>query len=194
MSIETGLFELLHGLAGKSALLDFLFVLIARWMPYAMVIAAAFFVFTRKGAMEKVWAACVTALTVILSRGILVEVVSHIYARPRPNVLLGFEALVPAYTPAFPSGHASAFFALAAAMYFLNKEWGRWFWALAGANVIARIVVGVHWPTDILGGLVVALVSFYIVKKLLFPFKPGPKVVVAEPQPPRVVEDIKPSE
>ncbi len=175
MPIEIGLFEFLHGLAGKSALFDFLFVLLARWLPYVLVAMATFFLFTRKGSLAKVWGACVVGLTVVLSRGILVELISYSYARPRPNVLLGFDALIPIFTSAFPSGHASAFFALAAATYFLNREWGKWFWILAGVNAIARIIAGVHWPTDILGGLAVALISFFAVKKLLLPFVPKPK-------------------
>lgn len=194
MPIESGLFEFLHGFAGKSASLDFLFVLFARWIPYGMVIAAVFFLFTRKDAMARIWALCVVGLTVVLSRGILVELIGYLYARPRPNEFLGFDALIPAFTPAFPSGHASAFFALAAAIYFLNKEWGRWFWALAGINAIARIVAGVHWPTDILGGLVVALVSFFVIKKFVAPFEPKLKGVMVEIEPPHIVEDIKSSE
>lgn len=184
MLIEAGLFELLHGLAGKSAPLDFLFILVARWLPYVLVIVAAFFLLTRKGTVMRVWGICIVALTVILSRGILVELITYLYARPRPNVFLGFDSLIPALTSAFPSGHASAFFALAAAIYFLNKEWGWWFWILAGMNAIARVISGVHWPTDILGGFLVALFSFFAVKKLLIPFAPkaqGGEVPAQEP-------------
>lgn len=185
MPIETGLFEVLHGLVGKSGFFDFLFIFFARWVPYGMVIAAAVFFLTRKHTISRVWGLCVAGLTVILSRGILVELISALYVRARPNVSLNFEALIPAITSAFPSGHASALFALSAAVYFLDKQWGRWFWIFAGVNAITRIIVGVHWPTDVLGGLVVALISFYAIKKLLAPYEPKqkPDSIITESMP-----------
>lgn len=173
MSFELGLFEFLHGLTGKSSVLDFLFVLLARWLPYAMVLSAIFFLLTRKGAVGRVWGICVAGLTLILSRGILVEIISFLFVRARPNVVMGFDALIPAFTPAFPSGHASAFFALSAVVYFLDKRWGSWFWGLAALNAVSRVIVGVHWPTDILGGFVVAVFSFVLVRKLLKIYAPN---------------------
>ncbi len=69
---------------------------------------------------------------------------------------------------AFPSGHATFFFALALAVYALDQKLGQWL--IAGAVIIglARIMAGVHWPGDILGGFVLAglvvLISWTLIK------------------------------
>ncbi len=64
---------------------------------------------------------------------------------------------------AFPSGHTALFFALGTAMFC----WLPWIGGLilmAGTFVgIARIVAGLHWPVDILGGAVLGwLLSFIL--------------------------------
>lgn len=172
MPLELGLFEFLHGLAGKSGALDFLFVLFARWLPYGLVLAAAYFLLKRKDAAERMWGICFAGLTIIVSRGIFVELISQAFYRARPNVALGFDSLIPASTSAFPSGHASAFFALAAVLYFLDKRWGGWFFGFVLLNGIMRVIAGVHWPTDILGGLAVGLISFFIIKIIIGSYRP----------------------
>ena len=32
---------------------------------------------------------------------------------------------------------------------------------------LARIAAGVHWPSDILGGILIAVFSYFLVKKIL---------------------------
>ena len=63
----------------------------------------------------------------------------------------------------FPSGHAAFFFALAMAVYFFNKKWGLVFFSAAILMTIARVISGVHYPTDILGGAVIGVATAYIV-------------------------------
>ncbi len=71
----------------------------------------------------------------------------------------------------FPSGHTSASFAAACAVFAYNKKWFG-ISAIVFATLIAfsRLYLYVHFPTDILGGIVVgivsALASFFIVKAL----------------------------
>lgn len=63
----------------------------------------------------------------------------------------------------FPSGHTAASFAAVAALFFAGekKMWGP---ALVLAVLIAfsRMYLYVHYPTDILGGMIVGIVSGYI--------------------------------
>jgi membrane-associated phospholipid phosphatase len=57
----------------------------------------------------------------------------------------------------FPSGHAAMIFILAGVFSFTTrKAWLRWL-LIGGASVIAlsRIVVGVHWPLDVLAGIAI---------------------------------------
>ena len=57
--------------------------------------------------------------------------------------------------------------AMAFSIFCFNRRLGYWFLGLAVLNSLARIFVGVHWPSDILGGFLAAVISILIVKKFL---------------------------
>jgi undecaprenyl-diphosphatase len=67
----------------------------------------------------------------------------------------------------FPSGHIAFLFALAIAVYFFNKKWGLVFFILSLLVGLARIFVGIHYPLDILGGIVIGIVSAIVVRALI---------------------------
>ncbi|KKP85071.1 MAG: Phosphoesterase PA-phosphatase releated protein [Parcubacteria group bacterium GW2011_GWD2_35_7] len=83
-----------------------------------------------------------------------------------PNVV----SLFPETGYAFPSGHATFFMALAFALFFNHKKIGLstqagylfiFFAFLIGAS---RIIAGVHFPVDILGGFVLGFFIAFFVK------------------------------
>ena len=76
----------------------------------------------------------------------------------------------------FPSGHTSASFAAACAVFAYNKKWfGILSVVFATFIAFSRLYLYVHFPTDILGGIVVgvisAAVSFFIVKAIYNKFE-----------------------
>jgi len=74
-------------------------------------------------------------------------------ARVRPYDLLGYEVLVAHLSDfSFPSGHTSASFAAAMAIYTMNKKWGLAAFAFAVIMGFSRLYLGVHFPTDVLVG------------------------------------------
>lgn len=93
-------------------------------------------------------------LDVILCNGIL----KHIFARMRPcDVNTTVQLLIPRpHDYSFPSGHTAASFAAVGAIFFAG-ETKLWKPALVLAILIAfsRLYLYVHYPTDILGGILV---------------------------------------
>jgi membrane-associated phospholipid phosphatase len=97
-------------------------------------------------------------LAVILGDKLLTEAVKQLVDRARPTL----EAVAATLGPSFPSGHTSTAAASWAAFALVaGRWWGRRAWpALAGVAVgiavavaLSRVLLDVHWLTDVLGGL-----------------------------------------
>ena len=100
----------------------------------------------------------------VLIFGVIVTnlLLKNIVARPRPFAEI--EALIPLIAKptdfSFPSGHTTASFAVALVMLrMLPKKIGIPAVVLAALVAFSRLYLGVHYPTDVLAGFVVALVG-----------------------------------
>ena len=160
-------FEILFRFAHRSFLLDDVIVFLGTYLPALLVIAAIVLIFSQKGMRRRLFLFCELALAVILSRGIVTEVIRFFYTHPRPAEALGIDALIVDTSRSFPSGHAMFFFAMAMVLLYWNKKWGTWFFVFAAVNGIARIIAGVHWPLDVLGGAVLGVLCAMVVHRLL---------------------------
>ncbi|MDD5438294.1 MAG: phosphatase PAP2 family protein [Patescibacteria group bacterium] len=94
------------------------------------------------------------------------EALSFIFLRLRPFLAVpNILALIPPpLTNSFPSIHTSIAVAVTAALYAVNKKWGLACLLMVLGIAIGRMGAGVHYPTDILGGMLVGLVSFVLVR------------------------------
>lgn len=97
-------------------------------------------------------------------------VLKNLVARTRPyDVNTGVQLLVARlHDYSFPSGHTAASFASVAALY-LAGEKKLWKPMLVFACLIAisRLYLYVHYPTDVLGGVLVGVVSGYLGYRLI---------------------------
>jgi undecaprenyl-diphosphatase len=85
----------------------------------------------------------------------IAQVISRAVDRPRPFVADPSGIHVFAHhvaDPGFPSDHATAAFAIAVAILLRNRRWGAVTLACAVVLGVARIGMGVHYPSDVLGG------------------------------------------
>jgi undecaprenyl-diphosphatase len=83
------------------------------------------------------------------------QVVSRAVDRPRPFVAdpAGVHLFARhAADAGFPSDHATAAFAIATALALRDRRWGGVVLVLATVLAIGRVALGVHYPTDVLGG------------------------------------------
>ncbi len=167
MAFDLSVFKFIHGFAGMSNMLDFIGVFFANYLPYILAVALLVFALKRNGVKNKLLAIFYFIFTGIVSRYVLTSIIRLIIPRERPFYLLKFIPLIPESGSSFPSGHAAFFFAMAFVLLALDRKWGVWFLVLATLNGISRIFVGVHWPTDILGGVVVGFLT-YLIFKFLF--------------------------
>jgi undecaprenyl-diphosphatase len=168
MLADERMFWFIHNLAGKSRLLDFLGIFFSEYFGYFLLASALLMIFSLDGWKSKVYYLSFLSLALILSRGLLTELIRFFYYRPRPFLILEITPLIDqASKGSFPSGHAAFYFALAGMIFLMNKKAGWYFFAGALLIGAARIFVGVHWPLDILGGLAVGLISVLAVNQLL---------------------------
>ena len=94
----------------------------------------------------------------------------NLVARTRPyDVNTGIQLLVAKLRDySFPSGHTAASFASATALYFAGEK-KLWKPALVLACLIAvsRLYLYVHYPTDVLGGVVIGIIAGYLGYRLV---------------------------
>lgn len=65
---------------------------------------------------------------------------------------------------AFPSAHAMTISALTFAVFYVNKRLGYFFMVLSILVGVSRVVAGVHFPIDIIGGYVFGFLVAYFLK------------------------------
>ncbi|MEK7647396.1 MAG: phosphatase PAP2 family protein [Patescibacteria group bacterium] len=166
--MDLGLFHYLNSFAGRSEWLDAIFIFFASYLEYWLVggLLASVIAYRWQNGFRILTDALLAAL---FSRLILTEIIRFFYAKPRPFEVTDVYRLIDHSSGgAFPSGHAAFFFALAMAIFLYNRVWGGVFFVGAVLISVSRVVGGIHWPSDILGGAVVGIFSgvliFYLMK------------------------------
>jgi len=168
--LDEKIFNFIHQLVGHSRLLDLLAIFLAQYSGYILVLIAIFIVFSSKKYKVRLYNLAFVSLIILLSNGLFTKTIRFFFFKSRPFVDLGFQPLIEksASEASLPSGHASFFFALTFALYYLGeRRWSLVFLIISALMGISRVYVGVHWPMDIVVGIIVAFISAFIVKWLL---------------------------
>lgn len=113
------------------------------------------------------------ALILLAIEYILVDYgIKLLFARPRPFMEYPMELLIK--TPSgysFPSGHTASSFTVAGFL-FMNKVKGRWIiLLLAVLMAFSRLYLFVHYPSDILAGLVLGLLIAFAGYRIMKAFE-----------------------
>ena len=161
---DTTVYHLINGLAGHNSIFDHLMIFFAKdaLEIYAVLFVISWFALPKRD-IEHRHALVMAGLSGIVALVINV-IISHVWFRPRPFTVFSkgsFTQLVPhSQDASFPSDHASGSFGFAAGSWGHNTKWiSRTFTILAIIVMFARVYVGVHYPTDVIGGMVVGIIS-----------------------------------
>lgn len=132
------------------------------WLIFLILVGLIVFAADKRRELGIVFYVLISA---VLARG-ATELIRFFYHKPRPfEVIGGIDKLFSNYSPAFPSGHATFFFALATAVFLYHRKLGMIFFAMALINSFARVASGVHWPSDIFAGAAVGIITALILYK-----------------------------
>ena len=157
-------FQQINQFAGRWTWLDNLGIFFAEYFEYVLVFCLFLFLVPR---FKKYWSVVLQALiSAILARFVIVDFIRWLWQRPRPFVENNVNLLVTHNAASFPSGHAAFFFGLSTIVYFYNKRIGILFFIGSILICLARIFVGIHWPSDILAGAVVGIFSGWLIHKI----------------------------
>ena len=165
---DLAILEAIQGI--KCAFLDFLVPVITRFGDggiFWIAMAVIFLIFKKT---RKMGLAMGFALVFGLVVGNLT--LKPLIARVRPYGLAGYEAIRdsllvnPLKDFSFPSGHTLASFEGATAIFMFNRKWGVPALVLASLVALSRLYLFVHYPTDVLGGIILGI-SFGILGTLL---------------------------
>ena len=135
---------------------------------YLIASAAAFVFFSLVGGRWRVnaWRAAFIFVNVALS-GLGADIIKVIVARPRPKLFLshgefGFEWFRWGSDHwSFPSGHVATATALALSLTTIwPRFWPAW-WTAALLICASRVILGAHYPSDLVGGFYLALVTWW---------------------------------
>jgi len=97
------------------------------------------------------------------------QVISHLWERPRPftaHPALTHLLSAPSLNPSFPIDHAAVAIAIAFAVLAFSRRAGFLFLVAATLIGLSRVALGMHYPSDVLAGMVVGCAAATLVTHL----------------------------
>lgn len=147
--MDQQIFHFLNSLVGRSPILDFIFKIFTVYLIYAipLFLFIYWFLGSKKTALR-------AAISGVLAWGGFANLIGHLYFRPRPFTAFPLKEFIfhrPTYS--FPSDHAAFLFALAFSFYLAGeKKVSFWLFVIGIIIPVTRVIIGIHYPTDILAG------------------------------------------
>lgn len=165
MNVDYQLFELINRFAGKIDTLDQLIILFSKYGPVLFGLVFVWLWFSKKGDPYKNKQIVLLAFTVVFITLGLAKLMELSYFRPRPFVSHSVNLLSDKSSedPSFPSNHAAGAFAFAIMLFWRKRKVGVILLFFAVLMALSRIYIGVHYPTDVTAGALIALLAACLV-------------------------------
>jgi undecaprenyl-diphosphatase len=173
--VDWSLFHAVNaGVATRDWLEDPATALAALAVPLFAVATIALWFLARPYGNPKWKLACTSGLTAAAIAMAANQAISHLlWERPRP--LAAHPALThllsaPSADPSFPSDHAAVAFAIAFAVLAFSRRTGIGFLVAATLIALSRIALGLHYPSDVVAGMLVGWAAAVLVTQLGSPW------------------------
>jgi len=176
---DTNIFLALNGL--HAPLFDGIMFVISAKLTWVPLYIAVLFIVIKHWRRESVWIILALVLCIVIADQVASGIIKDLVQRPRPSHAAGLDGLVHLVNNysggkyGFVSSHAAnAFgFALLSSMLFRQRNYTIIIFIWATLTAYSRIYLGVHYPFDILGGIIVGIFAAQICFLLIKKFRPS---------------------
>lgn len=164
-------FRAINDLGIQNVSLDPIAIFMADYMIFVLALGMLVYWFTRtnKNRMMVIQGGVAFVIAEVLGK-----IAGTMYYHNQPFAELPHvnQLIAHAVDNAFPSDHSILFFSICFSFWLVRKKEG-WIWMIVAVVVgISRIMVGVHYPGDVLTGALIgicaAVFSYWLVPKLSF--------------------------
>jgi len=169
------IFFFFYNLAHQNVFFDDLVIFFAIYFPYVVIFLAGVFLIMHHEVFKaestfQVFLEKKKEIMRAFFAGVLAWVLAYMlkflfYVQRPFDAFSQVRSLFPETGYAFPSGHATFFMALALSIFFFHKKAGFIFMFFTLIIGLARIIAGVHFPIDILGGFILGALVALLLKK-----------------------------
>lgn len=172
-NIDLVIFRWANSWAGINSFYDWAIIFRAEYLAWIVGIGILAFLVFGKDKKCELWMLIHAFASAIAARFVFTEIIRYFYNRSRPfEVLSNVHQLISHETGgSFPSGHTAFFFALAMGIYYYHRAWGIVFLLSVLSIGFGRVAAGLHWPSDVLGGAVVGVLSAMLLRWLFKKFQ-----------------------
>ena len=163
--MDTAVFQWFNGLAGQNHILDGIMIALTKFGDPLLIVGLLFFCFYGTSGDRKAFIrGFLLAVVTIVVAWLITVGIHQLWFRPRPFTVMAVHQLVSHVADSsMPSHHALASVALALGAHSASKRVGIAYWILGILIIISSVYVGVHYPTDlIVGGLLAYIVWRFV--------------------------------
>ncbi len=162
------LFRLINNLANKNVFLDKIMIVSSKYVIYLYALLVGLYLIIGYAGKNKKAKKIVMPIILLLSINfILTFIIGTIWYEPRPFVHYTVNLLYTHKSNAsFPSTHSVGAMTIALGVNNKTRRLGKFLIVLAIIVGISRVYVGQHYPFDVLGGFLLAIISNYIYERV----------------------------